>query len=228
MHKLSISQNVIERIVSRRGRLHIVDKLNPQKAALLVIDMQNAYLMGGQPGFARLGPVIIPAVNGLAREVRRAGGRVVWVRNTFDRQGGHAWSTYGQLRTPQARDRMTAALVKGSLGHELSPDMAVDSADLIIDKYRYSAFIQGSSDLDQRLQPLGIDTLVIAGVLTNVCCESTARDAMMLNYRVVMAADATAAHSDEEYNASLTSILFAFGDVMTCREIIERLVLQSS
>jgi ureidoacrylate peracid hydrolase len=127
------------------------------------------------------------------------------------------------LRKPDALDRMMSALAKDSKGHQISPSMDVVEGDLVIDKWRYSAFIQGSSDLDVRLRERAIDTLVIAGVLTNVCCESTARDAMMLNYRVVMAADATAAHTNEEYNGSLTSILFAFGDVMTNAEIFERL-----
>jgi ureidoacrylate peracid hydrolase len=223
MHKFEIPPSVIDRIMRRRGRLHIIDRIDPRHTALVIIDMQNAYLAEGQPGFAKHGVDIILNINELSVAFRRAGSRVIWLRNTIVKSGDHIWPAYGELRTPEARERMATALAKGSEGHAISARMALKPEDLIIDKYRYSAFIRGSSDIEQHLVALGIDTLVIGGVLTNVCCESTARDAMMLNYRVAMAAEATAAHTDQEYNSSLASILFAFGDVMTGGEIMERL-----
>ena len=64
------------------------------------------------------------------------------------------------------------------------------------------------------LRDLGVDTVLITGTVTNVCCESTARDAMMLNYKVVMVSDCNAADNDEEHNASLRAIYLTFGDVM--------------
>ena len=66
--------------------------------------------------------------------------------------------------------------------------------------------------------------MIVTGTVTNTCCESTARDAMMLNYKTVMVSDANAAASDEEHNASLANILRIFGDVMSTDEVIERLV----
>jgi nicotinamidase-related amidase len=95
--------------------------------------------------------------------------------------------------------------------------------DAQITKKRYSAFIQGSSDIERHLRERGIDTLLIAGTATNVCCESTARDAMMLNFKVVMVADCLATHTDEEHNATLSNFYGQFGDVQTTDEVFESL-----
>jgi ureidoacrylate peracid hydrolase len=92
--------------------------------------------------------------------------------------------------------------------------------DLRAVKERYSAFIPGSSDLEARLREREIDTLLIVGVATNVCCESTARDAMMLNFRVVMVSDACAATSDAEHAAALGNVYLFFGDVQTTDEVV--------
>ena len=91
-------------------------------------------------------------------------------------------------------------------------------------KIKYSAFIAGSSDIDAQLKARGIETLLITGTVTNVCCESTARDAMMLDYRVVMLSDGNASLTDEEHAASLNNFLVFFGDVMTTDEAAARLV----
>src|SRR2546421_226447 len=75
--------------------------------------------------------------------------------------------------------------------------------DLVLAKNRYSALVPGSSTLERVLRSLGMDTVLIAGTKTNVCCESTARDAMMLDFKVVLVADCCAALSDEEHRATL-------------------------
>ena len=92
----------------------------------------------------------------------------------------------------------------------------------------YSAFIAGASDLEARLRAQGIDTVLIAGTLTNVCCESSARDAMMLNFRTVMVTDANAAMTDAEHNASLINFYLSFGDVLGTAEIEAGLVPAAS
>src|SRR6202167_6121083 len=95
--------------------------------------------------------------------------------------------------------------------------------DAQITKTRYSAFIQGSSGVEPYLHDRGSDTLLITGTATNVCCESSARDAMMLNYKVVMVSDGLATHNDEEHNAALSIFYGLFGDVQTVDEAIESL-----
>ena len=91
-------------------------------------------------------------------------------------------------------------------------------------KTRFSALIQGSSDLDAMLRARGIETLIIVGTATNVCCESTARDAIMLNYKVFFkvffVSDANACRTDAEHNATLASLMVMFADVRSTDEMI--------
>jgi ureidoacrylate peracid hydrolase len=86
---------------------------------------------------------------------------------------------------------------------------------MAIVKGRYSALIQGSSSLERYLRSNGIENLLISGTKTNVCCEATARDAMMLDFRTVMLSDSTAASSDDEHRTTLENMIRSFADVMT-------------
>jgi ureidoacrylate peracid hydrolase len=114
------------------------------------------------------------------------------------------------LSTPENGQRRSNALIKGTAGHRIWKDLNVLDGEPVIEKTRFSAFVQGSSTLDAYLQEHGVDTLIIAGCLTDVCCESTARDAMMLNYRAIMVTDANAA----DHSAALTAFYSTFGDIM--------------
>jgi ureidoacrylate peracid hydrolase len=91
---------------------------------------------------------------------------------------------------------------------------------MMVDKNRFSAFLPGSSDIAERLQARGIDTVLITGTVTNVCCESSARDAMMRNFRTIMVTDGNAATTDEEHNASLIAFYLNFGDVMSTDQLV--------
>jgi ureidoacrylate peracid hydrolase len=90
-------------------------------------------------------------------------------------------------------------------------------------KVTYSAFMPDSCDLDAQLNARGIDTVLIAGTATNVCCESSARDAMLRDYRVIMLSDANATWTDEEHAGALNTFAIFFGDVMTTGEAIGRI-----
>ncbi len=118
------------------------------------------------------------------------------------------------MSTQENGDRRSNALVKGTEGHRIWKELDVVDGEPVIEKTKFSALVQGSSDLDAFLRERGIDTLLITGCLTDVCCESTARDGMMLNYRVVMVTDANAADTDADHNAALCAVYSTFGDVM--------------
>ncbi|SRR6266852_3295160 len=90
-------------------------------------------------------------------------------------------------------------------------------------KRRLSAFIQGSSDIALFLRSRGIDTVLIGGTATNVCCDVSARDAMMLNFKVIMVPDVLATWTDAEHNATLANFYSIFGDVQTCDEVLASL-----
>jgi ureidoacrylate peracid hydrolase len=221
MHKVSIPQSIIDRVVARRGREHVFDNMDPLKTALVVVDMQNAFML---PGVAHaLCPMaerIVPNINRLAAAVRASGGTVIWIKTTFTPDALRDWSTYFEMVTPEQGGRRIAALTASSKGHELWSALEVKAGDVVMEKNRFSAFIQGSSELAQVLRSRALDTVLITGTVTNVCCESTARDAMMLNFRTIMISDGNAAVTDEDHTASLCAFYLTFGDVMSTGEVI--------
>src|SRR5712691_13484833 len=194
MHTLSIPQSVIDRVIAKRGREHVFENLNPAKTALVVVDMQNAFML---PGVAHalcpMAEKIVPNINRLARSVRERGGTVVWIKTTFKDDALQNWSTYFEMVTPQQGAKRIAALTADSKGHELWATLDVRPDDFIVEKNRFSSFIQGSSNLAEVLRSRGLDTILVTGTVTNVCCESTARDAMMLNFKTIMVSDGNAA-----------------------------------
>ena len=222
MHQVSIPQSIVDRVIERRGREHIFDDFDPARTALVVVDMQNAFMLPEVAHAAiAAAPAVVPNINRLAAALRAAGGFVVWIVTTYDKAIDEEWSVYYRLATPEHGARRSAALTKGSKGHEIWPALEVKPEDKIVEKRRFSAFIQGSSNLDQLLKERGIDTLLVTGTVTGVCCESTARDAMMLNYQVVMVTDGNASYSDEEHNRALSAFYATFGDIMPTDLLIE-------
>src|SRR5712671_4337189 len=221
MHTLSIPQSVVARVIERRGREHIYENLDPAKTALVVVDMQNAFML---PGVAHalcpMAEKIVPNIYRLAQAVRQTGGTVIWIKTTFKVDARKNWSTYFEMVKPEQGARRVAAVTADSKGHELWPALDVRPDDLIVEKNRFSAFIQGSSNLAEVLREHGLDTVLVTGTVTGVCCESTARDAMMLNFKTVMVSDGNAAMTDDDHNASLTSFYLTFGDVMSTEMLV--------
>jgi ureidoacrylate peracid hydrolase len=224
MHPLEIPPEIIARVEARCGRAHPFEDLDPRRTAFVVIDMQVGFM---DPAISHaccpMAERIVPAINRLATAVRASGGAVFWIQNTHDEGDDTGWSVMQGMWTPTARARRVAAMTEGAPGHALWPALDVRPEDERVKKHRFSAFIQGSSDLPERLRARGFDTVLIGGTVTNVCCESSARDAMMTNFRTVMVADCNAANSDAEHNASLAAFWNIFGDVMTTDHVIERL-----
>jgi ureidoacrylate peracid hydrolase len=216
MHKIAIDDTVIAQIKGQRGKVSRYDRLTGPKTALVVIDMQNAFMLPGMPVEVPTAREIVPNVNRLAEAVRGAGGQVVWIKMCLEGQR-ELWRVFfdGDPRPETLRE-----LTPGACGFELHAGLDVRPDDAVLVKNRFSAFIQGSSPIDRHLRERGIDTVIIAGTLTNVCCESSARDAMMLGYRLIFVADANAALSDAEHNATLASIARVFGDVPTTEQTV--------
>jgi ureidoacrylate peracid hydrolase len=165
---------------------------------------------------------IVPNVNRISDAVRQAGGLVVYIQNTFDDVAVRTWSTFfDHFCSPERRARMIEAFSPGSEGHALWPELNVQPGDLQVRKRRFGAFAPGASDLHAILQDRGIDTLIITGTASQVCCESTARDAMMLNYKVFFIADGNATFTDEEHNATLSAMAHTFCDVVDTATIVD-------
>jgi ureidoacrylate peracid hydrolase len=222
MHKIAIPSYAIERVMARRGRLHPFEDIDPARTALVVVDLQNGFMAPGQPAEIAQAREIVPDVNRLARATRAAGGTVVWIQNTITPESEQSWSVWlGNFADDHWGPRMRQAFTPGDFGHALYPDLNVLPGDLTVRKTRFSALVHGASDLDAILRARGIDTLIIVGTATNVCCESTARDAMMLNYKVFFIADGNATFNDDEHNATLSAMAHAFCDVIDTDTMIE-------
>ncbi|MDR5653351.1 isochorismatase family cysteine hydrolase [Ruixingdingia sedimenti] len=225
MHDTAIRQEIIDRVLARRGRLHLFDRLDPARTAVVVIDMQNTFCEPGAPAEVPLSRAIVAPINRLNAGVRARGGRVIWVTHANMGAGtGSDWrGFFDNFVADDVRARTIASLSPGGEGQKIWPELDVHPDDVQIFKNRYSALIAGSSNLERLCRSLGIDTLLITGTKTNVCCESTARDAMMLDFNVVMVSDGTAALSDDEHRASLETIIQQFGDVLSVDEILARM-----
>jgi ureidoacrylate peracid hydrolase len=223
MHQVLIPAELIERVIKRAGRAHPFDIMEPAKTALIVIDMQNCFVKPGYLGEVPMARQIVPTVNRLAAALRARGAHVVWVKNATN-DTGESWSVlHDCLMTPRNRDLRYATMEVAHEGHALWPELDVRVEDGQVVKKRFSAFIDGSSHLLPYLRQRGVDTLLIAGTATNICCESSARDAMMLNFKVTMVSDALATYSDAEHNASLATFYSMFGDVQNADEAIASL-----
>lgn len=214
----------IRRAVGRRGTAHPFANLEPQATALVVVDLQVGFMheRGGYMA-SEAAIAVVPNVNRLAGALRDAGGLVVWVQNTHDASCLQTWTVQQRMNTAESNARRNAAMSVGAAGHALWPELDVRREDEVVLKRRYSAFIPGTCDLPPMLRERGIDTVLIVGTLTNVCCESSARDAMMLDFRTVMVSDGCATTSAEEHNASLAAFYATFGDVMDTEFVIGRL-----
>ena len=221
MHPFAIPPEIAARVAARCGTPHPFARLDPQRTALVVIDMQNGFMRQDiAHAWCPMAEHVVPAINRLAGALREAGGGVFWIQNLFDASCETEWSIMQDMATPAARARRAAAMSEGTLGHELWPGLDIRDGDQVVKKKRYSAFIQGSSDLPRILRAGGFDTVLITGTVTSVCCESSARDAMMLNFRTVMVSDGCAAMSDAEHAASLIAFHLQFGDVLSVDECI--------
>lgn len=223
MHEYVISDPIRERANRLQGKAHAVDEIDAGRTALIVVDMQNHYVAEGFPNEAPIARSIVSNINLMATALRQAGGWVVWIQTTS--VGAlEKWANHHEFKlAPEVAARRLESLSEDSEGFKLFAALDAKPGDLFARKIMYSAMIPGSSDLPRVLRDAGIDMLLIAGTKTNVCCDTTARDASMMGHRVIMLSDATATLNDEEHAAALNNFQVSFGDVLTVEETIGRL-----
>ena len=157
--------------------------IDPKRTALVNVDMQNAFVEG-TPLAAPNGKRIIEPINRLAEACRKAGVMVIHTLHVT-RADGSNLGTMGELCEP-----VRAGYIReGSETAKLHPGIEVKKGDILLYKPRYGAFT--GTDLDQLLRANGRDTIIVTGICTNVCCETTAREAGMRDYHVFFMNDAT-------------------------------------
>jgi len=186
--------------------------LDADHSALLVIDMQKFFLNPQSPSFTCGGIAILPEVSRLIATFRKTNRPVIYTRHVHHPDhldsGIMAWWWKGMC-------------IEGSPESEIHPDLAPLPGEKTIFKHRYSAFY--NTDLETVLRCLKIEDLVIAGVMTGMCCESTARDAYYRDYRVFFLADGTGSINEEMHFASLLNLAFGFAYVTKTDQIIAAL-----
>jgi ureidoacrylate peracid hydrolase len=228
MNSFKISDQLAKDIIRLRGRVHAYETYDPATTALVVVDMQNYFLDENEQAYCSAARHIVPAINRLAEVVRQTGGKVIWVKTQAKPEIRHEWDNFLELYTEETKAQRFKSLVPGAHGFEIWPKLAVATQDEIVIKTRYSAFIQGSSNIEEILRELNIVNVLVAGTVTNVCCDSTARDAMMRGFRTIMVSDGNAAFDTIDHEVALNTFIRVFGDVRSTDEIIELLQVGSA
>lgn len=220
MHKVSIPPHIIERVRKVRGHDHIFDALDMSKVAHVIVDMQVGFVAKGAPIEVPMTREMFGEINAISDAVRGAGGTNVFLRFTYDPGEKLPWDIWYKNYLGQNEIDAQAAFAPGAPNWQLTPELEISAGDLIVDKTRFSAMIPDTCTMDAQLKARGIDTLIITGTLTNCCCESTARDALQMGYKVIFLTDANATLSDEEQNATLISMYTIFADVMDTQRLL--------
>ncbi len=201
----------------------------PSKSALLVIDMQNAFLQPGRPFEVPRGRDILPQLNKLISACRKKGILVIDTAHVLAEYGGEIglWAKFN----PAYLERST--LVKGTPDVDLYPGLDHTKDDVVVTKPAYNAFY--GTDLEYLLHVRGIDTLVIGGVVTPYCCEATAREARHRNFKVIFLSDGNATYeslpdmgwgeipAEEVQRVVLTILAFRYAEVASIDQILQRL-----
>lgn len=204
-HEWRIAEREYARHEQRRGRRHAYEVLDPTRTALVVVDLVESFVRENPYAAAT-----VDVVNRLAAAMRAVDGSVVWV-------------VPADVDPSPVRVEFFGAEVAARYSHAHDRpwrDLDVAPEDPVLEKSSWGAFFPGSSELHRLLTSRGIDTILVTGTVTNVCVESTVREANVLGYRVVVVADGCAAVNDEMHNASLTAIYRTFGDVRSSEEVV--------
>ncbi len=163
-----------------------VERIDPQRTALIVVDMENDFVAPGAPMETPAGRAMLPTLKRALTCCRKQGIQIIYTTHAH-RRDGCDMGRFADLWLPI---RHGTGLVDGEPGIEIYPEIAPQAEEFIIKKRRYSAFY--GTDLEIILRGLGINTVVISGVTTENCCHATARDALFRDYKVVFLSDATA------------------------------------
>jgi len=190
--------------------------VDPRRTAVLVIDMQNFFLHSASALPVQNVPQLVEAINEVIAAYREAGSPIVWVQHSFAGASLEA----AEEGACDARASLIGQLLPGNEAFDIDTRMARSADDHHVVKKTASAFHPNSGcDLAALLEERDIDTLVITGIVTNGCCETTARDATQHGYKVLFASDATGAMSDEEHRAALLNLALWFAEVRPAEEL---------
>jgi ureidoacrylate peracid hydrolase len=186
--------------------------ISAEKTALIVVDMQNGFLLKGAPIEVAEGRAIIRQLNDFVGRCRRRGILVVFTKMNHEHPGLQV-----EVRPQDFGPGGKSFLTDGSMWSEIHRGLKVETEDIVLRKHRYSAFY--NTELEDILKGRGINTVIISGVATNICVESTARDAFFRDFRVVFLSDLTATWDKDLHRGTLVNIRQFFGRVTSSGQI---------
>jgi biuret amidohydrolase len=192
--------------------------IDPIKTAILVIDMQEAFLRKDSRFVLKPASQTIPGINALIDSGRKLGMKVVFTRVHHD---DIARGVY-PLLFPDHFENGIPLLRKGTKLFQISRTVNLRKGDLVVDKPRYSAFYR--TKLEKYLRRNHIDTIIVVGLATNVCCESTVRDAFFRDFRSIVISDLNSTYSPQLQRASLKTMSDCFAFVINSRQLRSLLV----
>jgi ureidoacrylate peracid hydrolase len=202
----------------------LAEKVRPEHCAVLIVDVQNDFCAEGG-AMHREGrdvssvQAMVPRLAGLIDAARSAKVRCIWIRNVYNTAPNwylsEVWLEHAQRRRRGAYLSIPVCEPNAWNGDFFQIKPLPDEA--IVTKHRYGAF--ESSDLDLVLRSQGIRTVVMTGVATNVCVETTARQAFLRDYYVVFTSDCTATYNQADHDAALRNIDAYFGEVVTAAAV---------
>lgn len=186
----------------------------PKRTALINVDLQNGFVAGAPDGLATL-----DRINRLAAVCREAGILVIHTSHVL-RADGSNMGVLGEL-VPKVR---AGFLNKGAESAALHSGLVVEQRDLLLEKPRFGAF--HGTDLELILRARGVDTIIIAGISTPVCCDTTAREANARDFRVLFLSDGTATFGPQaakHQKVTLELLDGLFAQVLTVDEIVKKI-----
>jgi len=194
-------EKILRELKPYRERKAVID---PKRTALLAIDIQNF--------FHRIVRPVLGNIQNVIQVCRQENIPIIFTQHGHTdppSDSGALGAWWGQV------------ILHGTKDWEFLPEIKMEPKDTVLPKKRYSAFYE--TDLEKILRSKGIQDLIISGVMTNLCCETTARDAFMRDYRVFFLIDGTATGRDDHHLATLKNLGFGFAHLMTCDEVIQAL-----
>lgn len=219
VHPSDIKQSIVDKVVGRRGRLHAWSTLDPTKTALVVVDLDTGTVMRIEDEIR----VFVPQINTLAAALRSAGGTVAWVTTPIGEASKRFKAIYGDNLAVMYEEEGAEKGKAKSIWHELE----TKDGDVRAIKKGASGFFPGKSDLHEQLLARSIESILIVGAVTNVCCEATARDASELDYQVTLVSDCMWGHKDGQHEATLATFFRNYGDVRPHNDVIKLIEAQS-
>ena len=212
-HPSGIPDAIVEKVVNRRGRLHAFETLDPTRTALIVVDMDSRSLEAPDNGRIR---ALAEQINQIAQALRDRGGTVVWVTTPIKKASANFIALYGEAFAKMHE----GASGTGGPATTIWSGLHTTEEDVYVKKKGVSAFFPGNCDLHDHLQLRQIQSVLLVGMVTNVCCESTARDATELDYQVTMVSDAMWGHKEGQHEATLATFYRNFGDVRPTDDLL--------